>query len=219
MKRATKTLRVCECGFPITNRNRRLHRFSVYHREHRRIKALLSDNRISYAEIGNKVGLTRERIRQIDRQLGGALGRERVRQRVADDRLAAWRQREGHRQVIAKCEELGYKVEPSRRGSGSRWLFEAGFVVINGWRTHIAPMSFRGRYLALKRASVRADFCVRISPIGFFVFPSKVWKTLPKATEFSPNGSGGKRGVTNRARHDYLNYFEAWKLLKAKKRG
>ena len=72
----------CECGLPAADRNRRHHRLSVYHRRHRRIKRLLSNNSIRFADIGDKFGITRERVRQIARHLGMESGRQRQEQRV-----------------------------------------------------------------------------------------------------------------------------------------
>jgi hypothetical protein len=83
----------------------------------------------------------------------------------------------------------------------------------DGGRTSVY-ISTKGRYLALKRSMVRADFHVGISQIGFFIFPAKVWKTIPEATSFSPVPCPiGHRGFSRSHRHDYLNYLEAWKLL------
>ena len=74
----------------------------------------------------------------------------------------------------------------------------------------------RGRYLAFGRSDVRADVYVGISPIGFFVFPSKVWETFPERTMFFPIVClAGKRGFAHSNRHDYLNYLEAWKLIRS----
>ena len=56
-----------------------------------------------FAEIGERVGITRERVRQIARQLGMTSGRQRQQQRVVDQRMSAWCERKGHRELIAKC--------------------------------------------------------------------------------------------------------------------
>jgi len=213
MKRVRK-LTTCECGFPLANRNPRHHRLSVYHRQHRRIKRLLSDNSLSFADIGDKFGITRERVRQIAVQLGMESGRERHEQRVLHQRMPAWHKRKGYRELIAKGKEFGYTVTPSRVDSTEGWRFQARIVVINGWRAHIVYMRTRGRYLAFGRSDVPADFYVGISPIGFFIFPSKIWKTFPERTTFSPIPCPiGHPGFARSQRHDYLNYLEAWKLL------
>jgi biotin operon repressor len=213
MKRV-RTLMTCECGFPVAGRNRRDHRLSVYHRHHRRIKNLLSKDSLSFAEIGEKLGITRERVRQIAQQLGRATGRERQQQHAMEKRMSAWRERKGYRELIAKCNELGYTVTPSRYPTRGGWGFEDPIVVINGWRVHIVYIRTKDRYLVFRRSVVRADFHVGISPIGFFIFPSKVWKTFPEGTSFSPIPCPiGRRGATRSQRHDYLNYLEAWKLL------
>jgi hypothetical protein len=212
MKRVRK-LMTCECGFPLADRNRN-HRLSVYHRHHRRIKNLLSKDSLSFAEIGERVGITRERVRQIAQQLGRATGRERREQRTMEKRMSAWLERKSYRELIAKCKKLGYTVTPSRYTTRGGWRFEDPIAVINGWRVHIVYIRTRDRYLVFRRSVVRADFHLGVSPIGFFIFPSKVWKTFPEATEFSPIPCPiGQRGFTHSDRHDYLNYLEAWKLL------
>ena len=73
----------CECGLPAADRNRRHHRLSVYHRRHRRIRRLLSNNSIRFADIGDKFGITRERgpPRSLG-TLGMESGRQRQEQRV-----------------------------------------------------------------------------------------------------------------------------------------
>jgi hypothetical protein len=101
MKRVGK-LTTCECGFRLANHNPRHHRLSVYHRQHRRIKRLLSDTSFSFADIGNKFGITRERVRQIARQLGMESGRQRQEQRALHQRMPVWYERKGYRELIAK---------------------------------------------------------------------------------------------------------------------
>jgi hypothetical protein len=134
-----------------------------------------------------------------------------------DKRMSAWRERKGYRELIAKCKELGYTVTPSRYDTRGGWRFEDGIVVINGWRAHIVyirTIRTKDRYLVFRRSVVRADFHVGISPLGFFIFPAKVWKTFPEGTSFSPIPCAiRQRGFTHSHRHDYLNYLEAWKLL------
>ena len=210
MKRVRK-LMTCECGLPVAGCNRN-HRLSVYHRHHRRIKNLLSKDSLSFAKIGQRVGLTRERVRQIALQLGMATGRERGQQRATDKRMSAWREREGYREVIAKCKKLGYTVTPSRYATRSGWRFEDPIAVINGWRVHIVYIRTRHRYLVFRRSVVCSDFHLGVSPIGVFIYPAKAWKTFPERTSFSPIPNPvGRRGPQ---RHDYLNYLEAWKLLR-----
>jgi len=210
---------VCECGLPISSDRRGAyrHRRSVYHRHHRRIKDLLSKNEISYAEIGRKLGITRERVRQIAEKEGIPSGRQRKEQCVVDRRTSAWREHKGHKEIIAKCMELGYTVMPSRRDAGSYWYLEANIVLINGRRVRIVYTSrTRSGYLRVRRTEAHADFYLSISPIGFFIFPSKVWRTFPAGTAFSSDLCTSGRGFVRSHRHDYLDYLEAWKLLKVK---
>jgi Sigma-70, region 4 len=216
MKQVRKAT-ACECGLPGANCKLRQHQFSVYHRRHEKITRLLANESLSFAEIGRRLGISRERVRQVARQLGQAPQRQRIEQRIIEKRMSAWHKRPDHRKLIAKCQELGYTAEPSRRDAPYGWSFEAGVVVINGWLTHIVHVSPKGRYLVFKRSPTRVnreDFHIGISPIGFFVFPAAVWKTFPGATAFSPAPcASGQRGFTHSGRHDYLSYLEAWKLL------
>jgi hypothetical protein len=208
----------CECGFPVAGSHGGQHRLSVYHRQHRRIKNLLSRDSLSFADIGERVGITRERVRQIAQQLGRATGRERREQHAMDKRMSAWHERKGYPELIAKCKKLGYTVTPSRYATRSGWRFEDPIMVINGWRVHIVYIRTRDRYLVFRRSVVRADFHLGISPIGFFIFPAKVWKTFPEGTSFSPIPCPiGRRGPTHSQRHDYLNYLEGWKLLRRRR--
>jgi hypothetical protein len=201
----------CDCGLPGAGRSHRYRRRSVYHRQHRRIKGLLSDNSLSFADIGDRLRITRERVRQIARQLGMESGRQRREQRALHQRMPAWQERRGYRELIAKGKEFGYSVTPSRVDRPEGWRFQARNVVINGWRAHIVYMRTRGRYLAFGRSDVRADFYVGISPIGFFIFPSTVWKTFPELcgvsepwtarTDLSPFRQEGKGAFARDSLH------------------
>src|SRR2546423_13223807 len=57
----------CECGQVLLKgfAESKKHRRSVFHRQHRRIKKLLSSNCVSFTEIAARLGVNRERIRQI----------------------------------------------------------------------------------------------------------------------------------------------------------
>jgi hypothetical protein len=209
------SMMLCECSLPVSDRRGAYqHRRSAYHRHHRRIKDLLSKNWISYAEIGATLGITRERVRQIAEKAGIPSGRQRKEQCTLDGRTSAWREHKGHREVIAKCEELGYTVTPSTRGTSLEWHLEANIVVINGRRVRILYINkTRSRYLRFRRPVTEADFYLGVSPIGFFIFPLNVCRTFPARTAFSPDPS---KSHVRSDRHGYLDYLEAWKLLKVK---
>ena len=57
----------CECGLPGAGRSD--HRLSVYHRQHRRIRGLLSNKALSFADIGDRLGIGKEYVRSL-----GSLG-------------------------------------------------------------------------------------------------------------------------------------------------
>lgn len=66
-----------ECGLQVTGTARARHLVSVYHRRARRIRALLSQDCLSFSQIGKRVGVTRERVRKIAGHLKVSDGRYR----------------------------------------------------------------------------------------------------------------------------------------------
>src|SRR5262245_3499655 len=58
-----------ECGLLIRSKNK-LHTQSTYHRQAKRIKALLAQECMTLEEIGKRIGVTRERVRQIAQLIG-----------------------------------------------------------------------------------------------------------------------------------------------------
>jgi hypothetical protein len=141
-------------------------------------------------------------------------GRQRQEQRALHQRMPAWQERKGYRELIAKCKKFGYTVTPSRVDNLWGWRFEARIVVINGWRVHTVYMKTRGRYLAFSRSDVPADFYVGISPIGFFIFHQRYGRHF-RSERRSPRSLARlvNCGFNHSHRYHYLKYLEAWKLL------
>src|SRR5207245_11633779 len=72
------SMRYCQtCRLQLDKRGFKRHTLSVVHRKGKLIRAMLERNCITHAEIARRIGLTRERVRQLALQLGFADGRSR----------------------------------------------------------------------------------------------------------------------------------------------
>ena len=70
--------RYCQiCRFKVDKRRFKRHTLSVFHRKAKLIRAMLERNCITHAQIARRIGLTRERVRQLALKMGFADGRSR----------------------------------------------------------------------------------------------------------------------------------------------
>lgn len=58
------------CGQQVRSSQSSLHRQGVFHQQSQRIKALLDQECMTFTEIGDRLGVSRERVRQIAKELG-----------------------------------------------------------------------------------------------------------------------------------------------------
>src|ERR1700687_6512182 len=65
------------CRFELDKRGFKRHTLSVVHRKGKLIRAMLERNCITHVEIGRRIGVTRERVRQLALLMGFADGRSR----------------------------------------------------------------------------------------------------------------------------------------------
>src|SRR5258708_31337772 len=74
----TNALRYCQtCRLEFSRGGFMRHRLSVLHRKGKLIRAMLERDCITHAEIARRIGLTRERVRQLALLMGFAAGRSR----------------------------------------------------------------------------------------------------------------------------------------------
>src|SRR5260221_12836301 len=70
--------RYCQtCQLKISESVFKRHSLSVVHRKGKLIRAMLERDCITHAEIARRIGLTRERVRQLALKMGFAAGRSR----------------------------------------------------------------------------------------------------------------------------------------------
>jgi transcriptional regulator with XRE-family HTH domain len=199
------------------------HERSTLHRYGRRIRALLDANCLTLTEIGNRVGITRERVRQIAKDYFGVTGR--IRQGVCrltrrDEKLKIQKDRLADfpiGQVMAKLNELQIPFETVLSKNG----IEHGRLLVNGKICKILKCGprttyrHRARYRNIRPPkSHRLDFCIYVDPKhGFLVMPKD---KLPKhATAFILDAPLGENRLgAYSLRHDFIDYLDAWDQLR-----
>src|SRR5258705_2936973 len=93
------------CRFELSKRGFKRHTLSVVHRKGKLIRAMLERDCITHAEIARRIGLTRERVRQLALKMGFAAGRSRH----AICRME--RRRKEMAECFGQAQKLGFAVE------------------------------------------------------------------------------------------------------------
>jgi len=199
------SMRYCQtCRFEISKNGFKLHTLSVLHRKGRLIRAMLERNCITHAEIGRRIGLTRERVRQLALQMGFASGRSRH----AICRMERPKKEMG--EFFVKAQERGFQVE--RLGTRTRSASINGKICIQRqacWHD-IGNGKYKYTYLSIYRPAGRFDICAWKLPDGrFLILPRKLAGF--RQTTFNPEESD--RLGTNSSSHYYRDYIERWSLL------
>jgi hypothetical protein len=191
------------------------HLKSVAHRANKRIRAWLKKPCISFSEIGRRLGLTRERVRQIAEKFCQETGRERQ-QACAINRLSL--------QLSSNC--LAMKAENLCRKRGLQ--FQLTEREGHGHQLSTRSVIIENQKSVLRRCSVRknrnivihkpalnakdAEFMLSYMPDGrWLVVPRSKWPR-GASTEFQP-APLEKPGAKGR-RHDWRAFIDAWHLLK-----
>jgi hypothetical protein len=201
-------LRYCPtCRFKVHKRGFWRHTLSVFHRKAKLIRAMLERDCITHAEIARRIGVTRERVRQLALQMGFATGRSRH----AICRME--RRQKEMAEFFVEAQKRGFQVEPLRAKS----------AYINGklcvqrqacWHD-IGKGKYKYTYLSIYRPATRFDICAWKLPDGrFLILPKKLVGF--KQTTFNPEES--ERPGTDSTSHYYREYIERWSLLGSPRR-
>ena len=197
------SMHYCEvCRFELEKRAFKRHTLSVFHKKAKLIRAMLERNCITHAEIARRIGLSRERVRQLALQMGFADGKSRH----AICRIE--RRRRAMAEFFVKAEERGFPVEPLGAKSAS----------INGkicvqrqacWH-EIGRAGYKYTYLCIRRPVSRFDICAWKLPDGrFLILPKKLVGF--RQTVFNPEES--EHPGTANSSHYYRECIERWSLL------
>jgi hypothetical protein len=195
--------RYCQtCRLQLDKRGFKLHTLSVLHRKAKLLRAMLERNCITHAEIARRLGVTRERVRQLALQMGFADGRSRH----AICRME--RRKKEMAEFFLEAQKRGFAVEPLGTSSG----------YINGklclqrkacWHD-IGTSQHKDTYLSIRQPEVRFDICAWKLPDGrFLILPKKLIDF--SQTTFNPEESDSPG--TASSSHHYRQHIERWSLL------
>jgi hypothetical protein len=203
------------CGLFVERGWLSRHNASVAHRSAQRIRALLRNDCITNAEIARRLGVTRERIRQIAKQFGYQAGRVRHR--------ACAIQRWFSLPLPPKAELVrklavahGLTCEPIKSVHGRGWrrfrLMIEGHScgIYSIWAHKKKPSCLR---LCRPESSSMPDFALYPWQQGVFVIPRSRFQTIKCATMFVFGRERRKSG-THSAQHDWTSFWNAWHLLR-----
>jgi hypothetical protein len=196
-------MRYCQtCRFELHERHFKRHTLSVLHRKAKLIRAMLERNCITHAEIARRIGLTRERVRQLARQMGFADGRSRH----AICRMERRKKEMG--EFFLEAQKRGFPVEPL----GSKSAYINGKLCLQRqacWHD-IEQGQRKYTYLSIHRPSRRFDICAWKLPDGrFLILPKK----LAGFRQTTFNAEESERLGTASSSHHYREYIERWSLL------
>ena len=197
------SMRYCQtCRFEINKRAFKRHTLSVFHRKAKLIRAMLERTCVTHAEIARRIGLTRERVRQLAMQMGFADGRSRH----AICRME--RRKKEMAQFFVKAQERGFQVELL----GRRSAYINGKICVQRkacWHD-IGRDKYKYTYLSIYRPAGKYDICGWKLPDGrFLILPKK----LVHFTQTTFNPEESERPGTASSSHYYREYIERWSLL------
>ncbi len=207
----------CESCRPLLRCNTSIHRKSVFHKQCRRLRALLAKDCLTYSEIGTRLGISRERVRQLADAMGVPhIGRMRQTSCTRNRRLAAFRSLP----FVQKLVSHHLRVEPieTRNHKPSSVMFS-----VNGRRVSLSSActhggSSRGPYLNIYKPERQADIYVWTLPKNDFLILPKQMLTFHVSTSFSMQKPfPGERGYAKHRNHYYWRYVNAWQVFSGKR--
>jgi hypothetical protein len=184
----------------------------LFHKRIPTIRRLLEQPSVGFNEIGRKVGLTRERIRQLATLMGQLAGRKRhevARNQRLNETLL---QHPVLGELVNEANKHGLKVEAIQ----ARRMYETR-VLINGKRCSVsdhAPVIRNSKvYFRVTGYRMKDDvkfILVRCGNTGWMIFPRQ--KAPQKTTDTVLGRDRLKPGGRNK-RHDWPQYLDAWHQL------
>lgn len=203
----------CVTCRPLLKRDTLVHRRSVAHKRSRRLRALLSIDCLTYAEIGSRLGISRERVRQLADQSGPKphVGWERRKSCTLNKKRMAFRKRRFVQELLKRR----FQVEPVYHRKGVTWFSKTMFYV-NGLLVSLQKASFmrKGKYVSLYKPARRADVYVWALPDNNYLILPKEKLTFPSMTSFAMHKvSPRTRGASATRHHHYFSYVNAWRVF------
>lgn len=199
----------CTCGYVGLpgHRNSARHQISALHVHAQGLRDLLATDGITFREIGDRLGITRERVRQIAQRLGYTSGHARQkRQRLA--RLAERKEKwDLLRALRADCP---YAIDSMAPGLRFRE------VQILGITCQLARASLRRRNGYTHLSGLTGDTGTKVALVKL---PQGGWMVMPRerCRPLDTKLGERKRQGADRHHHDYNQMVNNWKLLEEMK--
>ena len=206
----------CECGQIIADIKSSLHFTGVRHRRYKTVVHLLNSTCLNYSDIAERLGVSRERIRQIAGSVTGKTTRERRSSCHVSRAFQRWHAHPNTQFLL----QHGLDVRPVMLKYPNKIYAVPSNTIFRVGQKRILVKQMYGSRTALPGRAVRVtpiredaqgkiDFVASPSPLGAFVFPAG--DHPPRGTIFvvePKQKPGGKRN-----RHDWPKYREAWHLI------
>lgn len=208
------------CNASVAARSMTIHKKGTFHRQNKRIRALLSKPCITQIEIAERLGVTTQRVQQIAARILQVDGHARQRvctlRRVSDlnDNLL-----KTNRVLVAlrtTCAREGLTFEAVTYLKNEASVIHCRKVKVEGQTCRLTLAASRGRYVSFRRPSNLTDESFVLS-----LLPDHRWVVVPRAalpakqTTFAPEPKPNYG--TRNTRHDWPDYINAWHLLTAEK--
>src|SRR4029077_1575028 len=153
------SMRYCQtCRFKIHKRGFKRHTLSVVHRKAKLIRAMLERNCITHAEIARRIGVTRERVRQLALLMGFADGRSRH----AICRME--RRKKEMAEFFVEAQKRGFAVEPL----GTTRAYINGKLCVQRKACRHDIGKSQHKYTSIRQPAGRFDICAWKLPDGRF---------------------------------------------------
>jgi hypothetical protein len=195
--------RYCQtCRLEFDKRGFTRHTLSVVHRKGKLIRAMLERDCITHAEIARRIGLTRERVRQLALLMGFADGRSRH----AICRME--RRRKEMAEFFVEAQKRGFEVE--LLGKKSAYINGKICVQRRACWHDVGRSEYKYTCLSIRQPSVKFDICAWKLPDGrFLILPRK----LVGFTQTTFNPEESEHLGTASSSHYYRQHIERWSLL------
>ena len=201
---------VCSCGMLLYEGYRRgaRHQNGIIHAHGARIKALLDHECLTFADIGARLGITREWVRQIAVALGYPAGHDRTKSCHIRTRGKAILT-SGFIGELRRACPLPIELV---RASSSASIFYKRFVHVSRVLCQISSLSLNpnGYYcISRVKSADGVQFVLGRMPdaAGWMVIPREYWRT----TQFKL-GDTGNYG-TRKSFHGWNDFLNAWHLI------
>lgn len=207
---------VCTCGLSLKRRGLSMHKRSIFHRQHQRIRALLNTNCLTFSEIGKRLGISYERVRQVAKLIGYTSGNERMKvctiarieesgEAFSTPLIEALRERD----------KVTVALIPARKPSVELPMQSKNIIVNDRYNCRLLRAAERFGGTAI---SIRSPKHLAAAAFLLFSLPDGRWMIVPRdkapreQTMFMLNPQ--ERHGAHSMRHDWREYIEAWHLLR-----